>query len=226
MRRVLVTRSQPGADETAERLRTLEFEPVLAPLRRLEAVAHDPAAATVATAMAFTSAAGVRFWTGRRDLPAFCVGDATAATARAAGHQDVRSAAGDGAALVALIAASLPLDATILHVRGAEVAMDLVSALATLGRGAAAVLVYRAVDADTLPSRALDGLHAALFHSPAGARIFTRLTSGTGALTGVRAVALSPAVAQVLVPGAWGAIEVADEPTETALLSTLTAAKG
>lgn len=225
--RVLVTRSQPGAEETAKRLRDLGFEPILAPLRTLEAVAHDPALVEAGVdALAFTSAAGVRFWTGRRDLPAFCVGDATAEAARAAGHTDVRSAAKDGAALAVLIVENTRQGATIVHVRGDEVAVDLASALAAVGRRGGVIIVYRAIDAVSLPPGALDDPHAVLFHSPAGARIFTRLTAHSGALRSVRAVALSAAVAQMLDPGAWGSIEVAEEPTEIALLATLTAAKG
>ena len=226
MRRVLVTRSQPGADSTAERLRALGYAPVLAPLRRLEGVVHDADAATGMAALAFTSAAGVRFWRGRRDLPTFCVGDATAAVARDAGHGDVRSAARDGVALGVLISEQTRPGALVLHVRGEEVAVDLASALAAVGRTVGQVIVYRAGDVTAIPAEALDQLHAALFHSPAGARIFTRLTAKTGALRGVRAVALSPAIAQMLDPGAWLSIEVAGEPTENGLLSTLTAAKG
>lgn len=226
MRRVLVTRSHPGADETAVRLRALGFEPVLAPVRTLGPVPHDPAVIPDVSALAFTSAAGVRFWTGRRDLPTFCVGDATAAAATAAGHGDVRSAAKDGAALAVLLSEATPPGATILHVRGEEVAVDLVSALAAVGRRGRGMVVYRAQDAERFADEALNGLHAALFHSPAGARISSRLTRGIAALRDVRAIALSAAVAQGLDAGAWRSIEVAEEPTENALLATLTAAKG
>ena len=198
----------------------------MAPLRALQATAHDPGDAEQADALAFTSAAGVRFWTGRRDLPAFCVGDATAAAAREAGYRDVRSAAGDAAALAALISEATRPGATIVHARALEVAADLAAALAAIGRRTLAIVVYRAHDVDRLPEGALEDLYAALFHSPGGARTFTRIAPTGADLCAVRAIALSQAAAAPLQTGAWAQIEVAAEPNENALLARLAAAQG
>ena len=226
MRRVLVTRSAPGAAQTAARLEALGYAPVLAPMQTIVAVAHDPSLADGAGALAFTSAAGARHWRGRTDLPAYCVGDATADGARDAGFHDVRSAAGDGAALVRLIAATARADDLIVHVRGEEVAADVAGDLVRLGRRAAAIVVFRAQDAETPPIEKLADLHAALFHSPAGAGIFSRIAPPDLDLRGARALALSPAVAARLMAHRWKSVEIAESPQESALLSVLTAAQG
>lgn len=228
MMRVLVTRAEPGASETAERLRALGFAPVVAPALTIEPVTHDPAPAEQAAALAFTSAAAARAWTGRRDVIAFAVGDATASALRAAGFTDVRSAGGDGADLAALIAAAMP-PGPIGYIRGAAVAFDLAAALTPRGFHVIPIIVYAARADASLPLGMLDGLDAALFHSPAGARAFAeRVRSGdsSDSLRAVRAICMSAAVAEPLSALPWKAVEIADAPTENALFARLTAAQG
>ena len=228
MQRVLVTRAEPGAGETAERLRALGFEPVLTPSLRIAPEPHDPDLARDAWALAFTSAAGARAWRGRTDAPAFAVGDATAAALRARGFADVRSAAGDGADLAAAIIAARPVGA-IAHVRGVDVAFDLAAELSPLGIAVTPIIVYRAEPDRTPLDSGLSGATAALFHSPAGARTFVervRAGAATDSLRGLRAICLSEAVAQALAGTTWKSIEIADAPTEIALLARLTAAQG
>jgi len=224
---VLVTRAQPGADETAGRLTTLGFAPVIAPMFVLRAAAHDAHAGDAADILALTSAMAVQAWTGRRDLPAYCVGDATAAQARAAGFQNVVSADGDGRALADRIARET--HGAVLHVRGAVVAFDIAADLQARGRRALSVVVYAAAAADGLPAGALEGLAAALFHSPAGAERFALLAASTGEpsrLSAVRALCLSAQIAVRLSELQFKSVEIADRPTETALLALLTSAQG
>ena len=106
--KVWVTRARPGADATAERLRALGHEPLVAPLLEVRALprarststASAPSPSPAATASTPSSPA-----TPGRDWPVFAVGDATAEAARAAGFADVASASGDVAALAELIIA-------------------------------------------------------------------------------------------------------------------------
>src|SRR5690242_5683689 len=101
--RVLVTRAEPGASETGERLRALGYQPIVEPVF---AVAPIPVALPAFDALAFTSANGVRVFaklSPRRDAPVFCVGGRTADAALEAGFSNVRSADGDVAALAELI---------------------------------------------------------------------------------------------------------------------------
>ncbi|MBN9481446.1 MAG: uroporphyrinogen-III synthase, partial [Bordetella sp.] len=115
IRRVWVTRAEPGAARTADRLTALGFTPIVAPLLTLSplpgALDAAPSPETVA-ALALTSPNGVEAFAPLiprfRDHPVFAVGDATAEAARAAGFADVRSASGDIHALARLVAAEAP----------------------------------------------------------------------------------------------------------------------
>lgn len=110
-----MTRAQPGADATAERLRERGLVALVEPLFALVSLPATPPEDFAA--LAFTSANGVRAFaalSAARDRPAFCVGDATAAAAKAVGYLDVRSAGGDVDALLALLLAA-PATGTIVH---------------------------------------------------------------------------------------------------------------
>lgn len=110
--RVLVTRPEPAATRTAERLRALGHEPVVMPLsvakrfpeRVAEALQSNLAGIMVTSAEAIRTLAETdpaeRAWTR---LPLFAVGEATAATARDAGFGTVFAGAGDGTSLARLV---------------------------------------------------------------------------------------------------------------------------
>lgn len=107
MKRVLVTRPEPGASATASRLCAMGFEAVVLPLSR---IATLPAADNVpdCEAVAVTSVNALRH--SPRELiealsqkPCFAVGERTGAAARAAGFADVVQAAGDAQSLAAAI---------------------------------------------------------------------------------------------------------------------------
>lgn len=124
MRRVLVTRPQPGADETAKRLAEMGFAPVLLPLTRIVAVEPqrlpDPAnvdAVTVTSANALRHAPAALL-AALAAKPLFAVGDATAAAAERAGFRHVRSASSTARELAALIGGSTPRGGRVLHLTG------------------------------------------------------------------------------------------------------------
>lgn len=129
--------------------------------------------------LAFTSANGVAALAAQGPLPplpAWCVGDSTAAAARATGLS-ARSARGDAAAMARFIAGAWrPGDGAILHVRGREVAGDLAGALAAAGIPAREAVVY-AQQVRPLPDAAATLLASGAadmlaFFSPRGARLF------------------------------------------------------
>ena len=121
---VIITRAEPGAGQTAQRVAALGLVPLVSPALSLQAEREVslPAPETVA-GLVFTSANGVRFYSEReprRDLTAWCVGPSTAQAAREAGFTDVRESAGNARDLAAFIAASAtPQDAPLLHVANA-----------------------------------------------------------------------------------------------------------
>src|SRR5215831_10658881 len=135
--RIWITRAQPGADATAERVRALGHEAIVAPLLAVKPLNDVDVDLRGVAALAFTSANGVRAFadlSGERSLRVFAVGAATAQAARAAGFKLVLSADGDVDALAEGIAKRrFELRGAVLHPGAAEPAGDLVGALATHG---------------------------------------------------------------------------------------------
>lgn len=235
--KVLITRAEPGAHRTAEGVTELGLKPVVAPLLTIRAAAGIEHDLTGAQALAFTSANGVRAWAGaraERDLPALCVGDATAAAAREAGFTDIHSAGGDAGDLVALIRKRMDRSAgRIDHIRGSHIAADLAGLLRESGFDAGEVVAYEAVAAAVLPQVARAALErkqlsVALFHSSRAASAFTALVDDadlTGRLRNVIAVAISDQAAGNLIRSDWLAVKIADTPDEAALLDRVGAAR-
>ena len=107
--RVLVTRPEPGASETAQRLEALGFLPLKLPLHEIRPLPVNAGTMPGKTAaVAVTSANAVRHAPGAllerlSGLPCFAVGEATAAAARAAGFSNVIEGEGDAEALAEMI---------------------------------------------------------------------------------------------------------------------------
>jgi uroporphyrinogen-III synthase len=220
---VWITRTRPGADETARRLRAAGLEPLLAPVLEtvpLEAVLElAPDEDLVVTSLAgLERAASLSV---RRDHAVYAVGDATAAAARAHGYARVVSAAGDGAALARLLLEE-GSGAGLVHASGLEVAADLVGTVVARGRRARQVVVYKTEPLDRLPEtvqRALEAgrLAAVLVHSPRGAAAVARLL-GPASARPRAALGLSEACLGPL--GTLGGLvrAAASAPTDAALI--------
>jgi len=224
--RVWVARAEPGASATAERLRALGHEPVVAPLLEARPLPDAALDLTGVAALAFTSRHGVSAFAALspvRALPVFAVGDATADIARTAGFGDVVSADGDVTALAGLIARA-ELSGAVLHPRAAEPAGDLAGALRAAGVEARDVAVYETCAVESLPPGAAEPApDAVLVHSPKAARALARLAPAD-AVRGMAAFALSAACAEPLRSLPWRSLAVAEAPREAALLALLPAA--
>lgn len=213
-RRVWVTRAEPGAGETAARLRSLGWEPVVRPVLAVEPLDSDVALDGIAT-LAFTSRNGVAAFVARsaeRALPVFTVGAATAEAAREAGFMEVRAAGGDLEALAALLDAETI--GPVLAIGPDEPSGD----LAGLTRRAAvrSLALYRTVPTEAEPPT----LDAVLIHSAKAARVVAeRLTPQTAA--GASLIALSAQAARPLAALAFAEVRVAGTPDEAALLAAL-----
>jgi uroporphyrinogen-III synthase len=157
--------------------------------------------------------------TGRR---AWCVGDRTAAAARAAGF-DAVSAGGDAAALAALIARAGP-SGEILHLSGRHQRGDLAAQLAQAGLSARRVPVYdQAARPLSAPARAaLEGPAPVLvpLFSPRSAALLSQQMA-PGARAPLLVAALSPAVASAWTGPEPESLEVAERPDADALLAAL-----
>ena len=232
--RLLVTRPEPDATRLAGALQALGHEAIVAPLMTIEMRGRAPDLAGV-QALVFTSANGVRALVhhlGGRvpPLAALCVGEATAAAARAAGFARVIAAAGDVAALAASVRGACdPAAGALLHVAGSHRAGDLKGALEAAGFSVHRAVLYEAVAAPRLPEPARAALAAGeaagvLLFSPRTARLYGRLADAAGLAAQARHIAaycLSPAVAAALDDGRDGAVHVAPRPDLAALLGLL-----
>lgn len=218
IRRVWITRAEPGASRTADRLRFIGFEPIVRPLL---AIRHLSPALDLdgIDAIAFTSRNGVEAFaalTPERSRLVLAVGDATAEAARVAGFERVTSARGDIAALAALIRHVLPPGAMIEHVAATVTAGDLASAVGP-DVAVRTIVAYEAVETG---ATAPDIFDAVLIHSPRAARaLASRIVSDVAART--IAVAISRAAAEPLIDLGFRAIRIADRPDDAAITAAL-----
>ncbi len=218
IRRVWITRAEPGASRTAERLRALGFEPIVRPLL---AIRHLSPALDLdgIDAIAFTSRNGVAAFAAlapERDWPTFAVGDATAQAARDAGFASVTSAKGDVEALSRLICDTHPSGATILHVAASVTAGGLASAVGS-DIAVRTIVAYEAIETGVA---APDPFDAVLVHSPRAASALASALAPDLAKRCV-AVVISQAAAAPLTCLNFGDVRIADRPNDASLTAAL-----
>ena len=231
MKRVLVTRPEPGASRTAARLAADGFSPIVLPLTEIlllePAMPEGDIAAVVISSANAIRGAPAPLVASLSSKPVFAVGDETAAAARAAGFADVRSSAGDAAGLVRDVTAGMPVKARIAYLCG-RVRLDTLEAqLATLGFDVVAIETYDTHE--RLPAleelTALDAgpVAAALLYSAKGAACLARVVSPrTGTIFRDTAfICISPRVARELATVASGSVLAAKTPDENAMFELL-----
>jgi uroporphyrinogen-III synthase len=221
--KILITRPEPGASATAARLTALGHTSLIAPCLAIKPIAlnlpHAPTAIILTSGQAIPALPA-----SYRNIPVFCVGDATAGRLREAGFGSVTSANGDADDLFTLILASR-LPGTYLLAVGERHGLALAKKLRASGITLVRRTVYSASPLRILPPAAAAALAAgeinvALFYSAETARNFIRLKPPNTA--DIAALALSRSVAVVLNGLPWRQIHVALAPTEADLLALLT----
>jgi uroporphyrinogen-III synthase len=230
--RILVTRPQPHAAQTAADLSARGHEAIIAPLFEIERLADVDPKTGPWTAILLTSANGLwgivsfahdKKWHG---IPVFAVGDVSAKAARDMGFAEVASAGGNVNDLANLVAARLQPPARLLYLAGEERAGDLAEALRSKNFEVDLVVVYRVLTAQCLPepaAAALAGeLDAVLHFSRASAEDFLNAARSSNLLEAVLTkpwhFCLSERVAAPLREAGVARIQVAARPTQDALL--------
>ncbi len=231
--RLLITRPRDDAEPLARVLRDRGIEPIMEPLLTIEVLPGPPLDLDGVQAILVTSANGVRALAardGRRHLPMFAVGDASARAAAEAGFAKVESAAGDVDALARLVTRTLkPGGGALVHVAGSTVAGDLSGHLSEAGFACRREVLYRAQKAESLSAATVAALNAGAMHgvvlySPRTAGTFCQLIDRAGLAESCRdlkAFCLSPAVAAKAEAVAWREILVAARPDQAALLDLI-----
>ena len=213
---IWVTRTQPGADETARRLADLGLEALVDPVLEVRALDAEIDLES-ADALVFTSPNGVRVFaeaSGRRDLPVFAVGEATAAALAQAGFRDVRSADVDVNALARLLIEARPGRA--LHLGPRRPAGELVGLAAAGGVPVVSLPIYETVEMEPARALAAGDLTHVLIHSGRAAEAVARFIPPER-LAGLFVLAISEAAAAPL-EGRVAAIACAPFPDEPSLL--------
>lgn len=217
--RLWVTRTRPGAEATAERLKHLGHEPVIAPVLAYHALPKASLDLGRARALAFTSRNAVEAFaalTDRRDLPVYANGQATAAAARGIGFSQVSHADGGVAQLAELILKA-KVTGLIVWPGPTEPAGDLPALLAGGGVVAELQPVY---ESQAIAVEVPSGLDGVLVHSPKAARAVAGRLSRDGA-RGLVLFAISPAAAAPLAASGFSRVAVAARPNESALLDLI-----
>jgi uroporphyrinogen-III synthase len=227
-RGVLITRPEPGASELAAWAAARGFAPVVSPL--LEAVAlHPEIAAEGLAGVVLTSAAAARAapaGAGLRALRCWCVGEATAEAARTAGFAAARAGPSDAEALAEVILRDAAAGGRLLHLRGRHGASRLAEILLTGGVRLEEAVVYEMRAAQGLSAPAEAALRTgrvgvAAAYSPRSARLLAAALGGRFDLSGVAAVAISPAAAAPLAGAGFGSVAVAEAPTACGMRAAL-----
>lgn len=228
---VLITRPEPGACETAGRVASLGFDPVIAPLLEIRAVrAALPSADRVQAILATSGNAVPALPATHHGAPLFAVGETTAARARSAGFARVFSADGDAAALAELVAQNcVPTAGPLLLASGKGQGGSLAADLRSRGFRVVRRVVYAAMPVAELPqpaqaALASGSLAAALFFSAETARHAVHLLDRARLHEAVRtvdalAIGQSAAVALQALP--WRRVSVASRPNQDAMLALL-----
>lgn len=236
--RLLVTRPQQDAQRTAAALSRQGHQVEIAPLMRIAPVADAALGSGPWSGLIFTSANAVRAVEGLASaaalagLPAFAVGERTAAVARAAGFGNVVAGGGDALQLTQAVRAWAAAEGgrdRLLYLAGEELSHDLAAMLAPDGAIVHTVTVYRAVPAERFPA-ALDAALAAgaiegvLHFSRRSAEVFLDCARAAGVLTqALRAshYCISQQAAAPLMAGGAARVQVAARPDEAALLALI-----
>jgi uroporphyrinogen-III synthase len=228
MVRMLVTRPEPDASETAARLSALDIEAVVEPLLTAETLSTRLPEPTGFKALAVTSANALRALEARgeiarfTELPVYAVGDRTASLARQLGFATVHSASGNFGDLVRLLTAA-NLNGPVLYPSARQMSGDLGKALAPHGIMVIAAPVYAMRSATGLSSttrRDLDAgaIDAGLFYSRRTAETFAGLAEGLGDKSRLGMLCLSEAVAEPLIAAHFVRVSLADHASEEAMM--------
>jgi len=230
--RVLITRPEPDAQATQERLAALEISADIAPLMTRQTLrAHLPPAEGF-SALALTSSNALRALSeldataGLRNKPVYAVGDRTAHEARQLGFDHVIAADGTLDSLVTTIALAR-LDGPVFYPAGKHLSGDLAHALAPHGLMVVTTPVYEMVAETALPP-AIEGqlaegtFDAILFYSRRTAEIFCALGASAVPEPDRRklpVICLSENVAAPLIEHHFSRVLLADHPSEDAMMA-------
>ncbi|WP_046868490.1 uroporphyrinogen-III synthase [Microvirga massiliensis] len=232
--RVLLTRPLQQSRMLAADLARLGWEPMITPMLEIAPRTWHDGALSGAQAVLLTSANGARELARAvsvdRNLPAYCVGPATAEPLAQAGFVSLHCASGTATDLVRLVHRDLaPRNGPLAYLSGNVVSRDLGPLLAPFGFEVRRAIVYESRPARTLTDEARHAIAAGEVAVVLFLSVRTALTFRDIAMVGelaqaceaIRAVTLSQQIASALEPLKFAQVAVAREPNRSALLAAL-----
>lgn len=230
--RMLVTRPEPDAQASIDRLAALGIEAVATPLLTRAALDFHLPDLSGFAALAVTSTNALRALEDKSvlpdlyHLPVYAVGDRTAHEAKSLGFRDVFSAGGTFERLTTMLALAR-IEGPVLYPAGRHLSGDLAQALAPHGIMVVTATVYDMVAESYFPNGRLTelesgGLDAVLVYSRRTAEIFCALVSEKLSAAKKRdlvLLCLSENVAQPLLGSHFTRVHLADRPDEEAMMS-------
>lgn len=235
MRRVLVTRPEPGASATARALRSAGFDPFVLPLTAIRPLPVPEAGLPAVDAIALTSANAIRhapdrFLAAIGTIPLHAVGATSAQAAHDAGFANVIAGPGDAAGLETAMGETFAPGSTVLYLCGKVRRLDFELGLRGRGIRVIPIEIYDTVPADVTADdfHRLNAGHlfAVLVYSAEATRALAMLATRPAvarSFEDTRLIAISRRAAMPAEAVFAGRIAVAREPTEAAMLEALAA---
>ncbi len=229
---ILVTRPQPQAGKTAQKLIAMGHDVIVEPMLRFQPLTVDRDVAGDAKAIAVTSANAIEALAVNglvdqlQHLPLYTVGEATAKAAEISGFQNVFKAEGDVDSLGRLIASS-GQRGPVFYPAAVDRSGDLAGQLKQQGIACHLAEVYQMAAVTGFSETTLEQIHAgtvdcALFYSLRTIQIFlmiTKLEKTTVFLNSMKALCVSKRVAEQA--GVFGEVLTAKTPSEDGLFELL-----
>ena len=161
-----------------------------------------------------------------RDIPTWCVGEATAEAACEAGLAAVKHADGNAGDLFERLVSQAAKGTRFLHLGNEAAAGDLSARLSEAGLPSRFKALYRMQNAKALSNAASRAIQSGLplgvlIHSAKGAESFLALSKDMP-LGALHVVSISPRAAAPLADAGFGELSIAIKPTEAAMLAKLT----
>lgn len=230
--RTLVTRPEPDAQATVQRLGALGIEALAAPLMARWTLQTSLPAADGFAALALTSTNGLRALADRGaierfiGLPVFAVGERTAMEARGMGFGQVTAAEGTLADLTNVMALAR-LQGPVFYPAGKHLSGDLAKALAPFGVMVVTARVYDMVPVEGLPDMVVSGLEngdigAVLLYSKRTSELLVKALDGRldrNQRSRIAMLCMSEAVAAPIMAAHFNRVSLADYPSEEAMMA-------
>lgn len=223
--RILITRPEPGAARTAERLQRIGFEPVVVPLARIERLAFEfPESEFDGLVVTSAQALNGGDFSQLSSLPVIAVGEMTAKAARKAGFSSIVTANGSVESVAECAVLKFKRGARLLYLCGTVRRSELETLLSGAGLMVKVIETYSAAPVEYSEAALVEMLgsqpfDAVVLMSAVAAELFRGLAA-MPQFQNALLICFSPRIAEA-AKAAGSSIAVTQEATEESLVDLL-----